>query len=112
MKLARMLVVCAALLPAAWAQKWEIGGGVGGGFYTSDNITIPGATASASAKIQSDLVGSVWLGSYSSGKWGGEVRYDYQMGNLELSQGSTQPTFAAHSQDIHYDFLYHFIGGE
>jgi hypothetical protein len=112
MKLARMLVVCAVVLPAAWAQKWEVGGAVGGGFYTSDNITIPGATASVSAKIQSDLVGSVWVGNYSSGKWGGELRYDYQMGNLELTQGSTQPTFAAHSQDIHYDFLYHFMGGE
>jgi hypothetical protein len=110
MKLARMLVVCAAVLPAAWAQKWEVGAGVGGGFYTSDNITIPGG--SASAKIQTNLVGSVWVGSYTSGKWGGELRYDYQMGNLELSQGSIQPTFAAHSQDIHYDFLYHFLGGE
>src|ERR1700679_3810525 len=50
MKLARMLVVCAAVLPAAWGQKWEVGGGVGGGFYTSDNITSP--DASASAEIQ------------------------------------------------------------
>jgi Outer membrane protein beta-barrel domain len=111
MKLVRMLVVCAAVLPAAWAQKWEVGAGVGAGFYTSDSITIPGAE-SASAKIQTNVVGSVWVGSYTSGRWGGELRYDYQMGNLELSQGSIQPTFAAHSQDIHYDFLYHLLGGE
>src|SRR5271168_2365913 len=110
MKLARMLVVCAAVLPAAWGQKWEIGGSVGGGFSTSDDISSP--AGSASAKIQTGLAGSVWLGSYASGKWGGELRYDYQMGDLSLSQSSTQATFAAHSQDVHYDFLYHFTGGE
>lgn len=110
MKLARMLVVCAAVIPAAWAQKWEVGGSVGGGFSTSDDVTSP--SGSASAKIQTGLAGSVWVGNYSSGRWGGELRYDYQMGNLELSQGSAQPTFAAHSQDLHYDFLWHFTGGE
>jgi|SRR5579863_1389531 outer membrane protein with beta-barrel domain len=111
MKLARILAVCAAVLPAAWGQKWEVGGSVGGGFSSSVDISSPAGTASA--KIQTGLVGSVWLGSYSThSKWGGELRYDYQMGNLQLSQGSTQPTFAAHAQDIHYDFLWHFIGGE
>jgi hypothetical protein len=110
MKLARMFVVCAAVLPAAWGQKWEVGGGVGGGFSTSEDITAPAGTASA--KIETGLVGSVWLGNYSRGKWGGELRYDYQMGDLELSHSSTQATFAARSQDVHYDFLCHFTGGE
>jgi hypothetical protein len=110
MKLARILVVCAAVLPAAWGQKWEVGGGVGGGISSSTDVT--GPTASASASIQTGLVGSVWVGSYSSGKWGGELRYDYQMGDLQLKQNSVQATFGAHSQDIHYDFLYHFVGGE
>jgi hypothetical protein len=110
MKLARILVVCAVVLPAAWGQKWEVGGGVGGGFSTSDDITSP--TGSASAKIQTGLVGSVWVGNYSQGHWGGELRYDYQMGNLELSEGSTQATFAARSQAVHYDFLYHFAAKE
>lgn len=110
MKLARTLIVCAAVLPAAWGQKWEIGGSAGGGFSTSDDITSP--SGSASAKIQTGLVGSVWVGNNSSAKWGGELRYDYQMGDLQLSQGSTQVSFPAHSQAIHYDFLWHFLGGE
>jgi hypothetical protein len=112
MKLARMLVVCASLaaIPQAWAQKWEFGGGVGGGFYTSDNVTAPGG--SAAAKIQTNISGSVWLGNDSPGKWGGEVRYDYQAGDLQLSQGGTQATFGARSQALHYDFLYHFTGSE
>lgn len=112
MKLARMLVVCAgvAALPAAWGQKWEIGGAVGGGFYNSEDITSSAGTASA--KIQTNLAGSVWLGNYSQGHWGGELRYDYQMGDLHLGQNSTTATFAAHSQDMHYDFLWHFTRGE
>ena len=33
--------------PPAMAQKWEVGGGVGGGFYTSQDVTAPGGSASA-----------------------------------------------------------------
>ncbi len=112
MKLARMLVVCSSLIavPQAWAQKWEFGGGVGGGFYTSDNVTAPGG--SVSAKIASNLSGSAWLDNNGSGRWGGEVRYDYELGDLQLNGGGTQASFAAHSQAFHYDFLYHFSSVE
>ena len=58
------------------------------------------------------MSGSVWVGNDSAGKWGGELRYDYQMGDLHLSQGSTTASFAAHSQAIHYDFLWNFLGNE
>lgn len=112
MKFARILAVCLgmAALPAAWGQKWEVGGAVGGGFYPSHDITSPGGTASA--KINTNLAGSVWLASYGKGRWGGEIRYDYQMGDLQLNQGSTTASFAAHSQAVHYDFLYHFAPSE
>jgi hypothetical protein len=111
MKLARMLVVCASLAAIpAWAQKWEFGGGVGGGFYTSDDVTAPGG--SASAKIQSNISGSAWLGNDNPGRWGGELRFDYQAGSLQLSQGGTQATFGANSWAVHYDFLYHFASNE
>jgi hypothetical protein len=107
-----MLVVCASVAVAAWGQKWEVGGAVGGGFYTSSDIPAPGSPASAAATIQTNLQGSVWLGNDSPGKWGGELRYDYQMGDLHLSQGSTTASFAAHSQAIHYDLLWNFLGNE
>jgi len=107
MKSFGMLVVClaAALAPAAMAQKWEFGGGVGGGFYTSQDVTDPGG--SASAKIQSNLAGSVWLANNRSDRWGGELRADYQLGSLELNQGGTQATFAARSYAVHYDVLWY-----
>jgi len=106
------IFVCAllAVVPSAWGQKWEFGGGVGGGFYASNDVTSGGA--SASAKIQTNLVGSAWVGSNGHGHLGGELRYDYQNGPLELSQGSNKATFSGVSHAIHYDFLYHFTDGE
>jgi hypothetical protein len=107
MRSARMLVVCfaAALAPFAMAQKWEFGGGVGGGFYTSQDVTAPGG--SASAKIGSNVAGGVWLANNTQSKWGGELRFDYQLGNLDLNSGGTSASFAARTYGIHYDALWY-----
>jgi hypothetical protein len=112
MKFARILVVCVSMaaMPQAWAQKWEVGGGVGGGFFPSVDVT--NGSRSASAKIQTNLIGSAWLSNNGLGKWGGELRYDYQVGDLQLSQGGTQASFAARSQSVHYDILWHFTSTE
>ncbi len=110
MRLARTLVVCAGVATAAWGQKWDVGGSVGGEFYTSQNIT--SLTGSASATIQPNVSGSVWVGNTGEGKLGGELRYDYGMGSLHLSQGSTTASFAARSQALHYDLLWNFLGSE
>ena len=112
MKLARMLVVCGAavLLPAGMAQRWEVGGGVGGGFYSSRDVTSPGGTASA--KIQSNLSASAWLANSRHSHIGGELRYDYQRGDLQLRQGSTEARFGAETHALHYDVHYHFTDSE
>jgi hypothetical protein len=111
MKFVQTLVVCAALAaPGAMAQRWEVGGGVGGGFYTSQDVT--NSTGSASAKIQTNLVASAWLDNYSSGKWGGELRYDYGRGDLALSQSGTQTTFASETHAMHYDLQWRFASTE
>ena len=82
MRSSNVLAVCfvAALAPFAMAQKWEFGGGVGGGFYTSQDVT--SSSGSASAKIQSNLAGSLWMANNSQNKWGGELRFDYPLGSL------------------------------
>ncbi len=108
-----LLLVCAVLLlstfPAA-AQKWEIGGAAGGGFYTSKDVNTPGA--SASAKIANGIVASGWVANNNGNVWGGEFRYDYQRGDLEVSSGGTKASFAAQSHAVHYDVLFHFAGIE
>ena len=52
MNLARTLVVCLAVsvAPMAMAQKWEFGGGAGGAFNTSKDLTRPTETATANIK--------------------------------------------------------------
>ena len=113
MKLFRTLVVCAAVssLPMAMAQKWEFGGGAGGGFYASNEITSPGG--SAAAKVKSNFSAGAWIGSNSrSTRWGGELRYDYQKGDLQLKNGSTEALFGAETHAMHYDLTYHFADEE
>ena len=106
MKILQTLVLGSALLaPLAMAQSWEVGGGVGGGFYTSQDVTSSGG-GSASAKLQAGVAGGAWVGNNIKAHWSGEVRYEYQMGDLALSSGGTTATFGAHTQQFHYDVLW------
>jgi hypothetical protein len=111
MKTLKMLLVCSAVLVVpAMAQRWEFGGGVGGGFYTSQDVTA--LAGSASAKLQTGLTGAVWLGNNGQGHWSGELRYEYQMGDFSLSSGGTSVNFGAHTQQFHYDVMWHATPSE
>lgn len=111
MKTMQMLVVWLAVLaPGAMAQRWEVGGGVGGGFYTSQDVT--NGNASASAKIQTNIAVSAWVDHNSASKWSGEIRYDYGRGDLALTQGGTQATFASETHAVHYDVQWKFASQE
>ena len=90
MNFARMLLVCSvvALASGSDGAKMGVWRRAGGGFYTSENVTSAGS--SASAKIQNNIAGGAWLGNNGNGHWGGELRFDDQLGDLALSQGGTQ----------------------
>ncbi len=107
MKLTGILALgaCLAAVPAAFAQKWEVGGAVGGGFYTSQAVSSP--AGSADATFKTGLSGSAWVGNTTSSHWGGEVRYDFQVGAMKLSGNGAEATFGAQTHQIHYDFLWH-----
>jgi hypothetical protein len=94
-----------AVAPAAFAQKWEFGGGVGGGFYTSGDIANP--AGNVSGKFSSNVAASAWLANNSGPLLGGELRYDYQRGNAVITGAGQSATFGAQSQAVHYDFLLH-----
>lgn len=99
------------LAGAAWGQKWEFGGGAGVGFYTSQTATNPTA-GSASAKIGGGLTASAWLSNVSTSRWSGEIRYDFQRGDLKLSSGGSNAAFGSQSHTIHYDVHLHFADSE
>lgn len=107
-----MLAGFMALTPAAFSQKWEVGAGAGGGFYTSQSIT--NATAgNADAKIASGPAVGVWLGMNNPGsRWGGEVHYGLQTGDFRLSSGGAQASFGSATHTMNYDFHYHFRTSE
>ena len=109
-KLRALFVLALASTPALLAQSWEVGVGVGVPFYNSQTITNP--IGNASASLSTGWVTSAWLGNNMRGHMGGELRYDYENADLKLSSGSTHATFAANTQAIHYDFLYHFTSQE
>jgi hypothetical protein len=100
-----------ALMPAAFGQKWEVGGGVGGGFYTSQTIT-NSVAGDAAAKIAGGLAASAWLSSAGGRHWGGELRYDFQTGNLQLSSGGSQASFGSSTHTVQYQAQYHFLTQE
>jgi outer membrane protein W len=109
--LSLMFLASAVAVPAAFAQKWEVGFGAGGSFLTSETITNPEGNADATR--DPGLALSAWLdNNIGSGLFGGELRYDYEMGDLKLSSGGTSVKFASRSNAIHYDFLYNFASSE
>lgn len=106
-----MLAGLLALTPAAFGQKWEVGGGAGGGFYTSTSIT-NAIAGNADAKIAAGPAVGAWLTYNSSARWGGEIHYNLQTGDFQLSSGGTQAKFGAATHTVNYDFQYHFRSTE
>ena len=97
-------IVAAVAVTPAFAQKWEFGAAAGGGFYTSQTVTSPAGTADA--KFVTGIAGSAWVANNGESRLGGELRYDFQMGDMRLSAGGTNVNFGAQTHAIHYDFLY------
>jgi hypothetical protein len=106
-----MSLAIAVATPSAFAQKWEVGFGAGGSFLTSETITNPAGNANATRNP--GLALSAWLdNNIGSGIFGGELRYDHEMGDLKLSSGGTSTTFGSQSNAVHYDFVFNFASSE
>ena len=84
--LSLMFLALAAAVPAAFAQKWEVGIGAGGSFLTSHTISNPVGNADASR--DPGLALSAWLdNNIGSGVFGGELRYDHEIWRSEALLG-------------------------
>jgi outer membrane protein W len=106
-----LFLTLAAGTPAAFAQKWEVGFGAGGTFLTSETVTNPAGNADAGRDPGVAL--SAWVdNNIGSGVFGGELRYDYERGDLKLSSGGTTVRFGSMSNAVHYDFQYRFASTE
>jgi len=100
-----------AVAPAALAQSWEVGFGAGGSFMTSETVSNP--VGNATAGRSPAIAASAWLDNNSStGMIGGELRYDFEHGDLKLSSGGTKVSFGSMSNAIHYDLVLNFAAKE
>lgn len=92
--------------PAAFAQKWEIGGGAGASFYTGKDITGRNNT-SGTYKPAGGWGATAVVGNNLYDYVGGEFRYVLQKNDLQLQSGSATAKFAARTSTFHYDVLIH-----
>lgn len=90
---------------SALAQKWEIGGGAGGSFYTAKTVTR--ASLSANAKFDSGWGATGYVGHNMYNRVAGEIRYSFLKNDASLASGSTKALFGANAHAIHYDVLLH-----
>jgi hypothetical protein len=92
-----------ASAPSLLAQRWEIGAGAAGTFYTSR--TVSAGSLKANAGFNSGWGTAAWLGNDINNWVGGEIRYMYQQNELKLQEGGTTYNFGGRTNTIHYDFL-------
>ena len=95
---------------SALAQKWEIGGGAGGSFYTGKTVTRN--SLSADAKFDSGWGATGYVSHNMFNRVGGEIRYAFLKNDAKLSSGSSKALFGANAHAVHYDVLIHATGSD
>jgi hypothetical protein len=103
---AALLAVALAAPGTVLAQKWEVGGFAGGGFYKNASVSSPAGSGDVGFKNAAVFGGAIGSNMYRF--VGGELRYEYRMGDQFVKSGGTEATFANRTHSIHYDFLIHF----
>lgn len=93
----------AAGIPAA-AQQWEVGALGGGAFHLDRAVT---GAVTGKAGIKPGFTAGGWIGHNAVGRWGGEIRYQFQKADLQASKGGQNVTFAGQNHLVHYDVLFH-----
>jgi hypothetical protein len=103
--LAKSLILLAASGAACFAQKWEFG--FNGGASVVRGLPVTAGSSSATAGFKTSGAFGVSVGQNLYKYVGGEVRYEYIMGDLRVKSGGTEATFGGASHAVHYDVLLH-----
>jgi hypothetical protein len=102
----KKLVPLFLLSLVAFGQNNEIGGGFGGSFYNSKDITV--GSTSVDAGFKNGFSGSFWATQNTNDRFGGEIRYTYARGAAKLSGANSSASFSSESHAVGYDLLYYF----
>ena len=98
-------LIAGTMAPAAFGQRYEVGGGGGISFYNKRTVTGPSATVDAAFKPGYSFSG--YLGQLGN-KLGGELRYSYASNEMELSSGGKSFKMTGRTQAVHYDLAFYF----
>jgi hypothetical protein len=92
------------------AQEWEIGVLGGGGFYLNNSVT--GSRGSGDVGFKPGFTAGGWIGHNSSGRLGGEIRYQFQRNPMKVSSAGTSYSFGGVAHSLQYDLLIHTRPGD
>ncbi len=96
------LLLTAPFLQPASAQSFEVGVIGGGAFHMDRPVT---GSSAGNAGFKPGFTAGGLLAHNTPGRWGGEMRYQFQKTDLRTSAGSQTATFAGRSHLVHYDVL-------
>lgn len=107
------LIPCTIVLTLAFscpvsAQKWEIGGLGGYGWYqnsTVSNFTSSSQTASGGVGFPSRATLGVVFAENPYHYWGGEIRWLYQWGGPQIEANGIKTSITGYSNLVTYDFV-------
>jgi hypothetical protein len=101
------LLALTGLAATCAAQEWELGAVGGFGFYRNATVKPP-TGADGEAGLKSGPAAGIFAGNNMYERLGGELRYTYRVGKLNVSGGGQEADFAGETHVVHYDLLYHF----
>jgi hypothetical protein len=99
-----------AVLPGLFAQQWEVGVLGGGSFYLNNSVN--GSRGSGNAGFKPGVTAGAWIGHNSSGRLGGEIRYQFQRNDMKVSSGGSSYNFGGLAHSVQYDLLIHTRPGD
>src|ERR1051325_9427458 len=94
-----------AALVDIFPREFEVGGAGGFGVYRYANVSGPAGTASIG--FSSQVSGGAVVGENLYRWIGGELRYTYRDGDLNVKSGGQEGSLQGRAHAIHYDFLVH-----
>ncbi len=101
----RFAALLGLLASAAFGQQWYAGATAGYAF--APDLTVNSPFGSASTGFDNGYAVGAFFGGDTYAYWGGEVRYLYRQSDLKLESGGTSAHFAANTNILNADFLWH-----
>ena len=111
------LITCAIVLSLASscpaiAQKWELGGLGGYGWYENASVSNSNPPASGGVGFPSRATVGVVFAENPYHSWGGEIRWLYQWGGPEIVSNGIKTSMTGYSNLVTYDFVVYPVHNE